>query len=203
MKMTMIRILILTILVSLIATCAEVNASEVEKDSDVSTASYKVTDLLRKVQVEQNWEFEMFMEEPLRYTLRKHEALTGRIVTGERGDYWKTESLRYGMKHYQRELLSINPAVLSVGESTFGRVELINVETREVESSWPITGSLETLTSNGDILRATFTTFISKEGRRIITKIFRRNQYHLPLFERHQFLNLEEKIVEDIIFSKN
>jgi hypothetical protein len=81
----------------------------------------------------------------------------------------------------------------------FGRVEVVDSKEGTLVSAWPVTG---TVTSHGKMSTLTIQTVIPFTGTLVTTRMYSKENYYLPLYERQQFFGADGVLKEDLLFAK-
>ena len=194
----LLRILIT---IFLLLTCSlKIFAQDVVPAPDAAiTVIYKVTDTFQKEITFQELEIVLFSEPSPHYKVKRRDITSKKIISSEIESYWSKVTHAPEQSFYAHQSLTENPSTIEKNGRVFGRVEIKMIEDNTIIAAWPAFGMV---LERGGIYTLTLNVFIPKRGKLVVTELYKKHEYHAPMFRRQQLFDIEGKEVSDILFTK-
>jgi hypothetical protein len=159
---------------------------------------YKVENLITKDTMTQEYEFEIYSKPEPHYKLKIKNVASKEIISTEVQAAWNKITLLPGRQYYTDLGLTENISSIHEDARFFGRIEVKSVYDHRVINAWPVFGTVEKRT---EMFVATLTVHLVDGQKMIITDLYGKNLYHVPVYRRSLFLNKEGQTVSDIQFT--
>jgi hypothetical protein len=161
---------------------------------------YQITDAIKKEKKREEWEATLVEEKDTKYlTINKKDFVTKELTSFSIEDSEQKRTQTIGQNFYLKEFFATHPAALLDEGTVFGRIEILDLEKHTLVNSWPMFG--EVITRDG-ISVLTLRVIIPFMGTILTTRIYRKENYYIPLFERQQFFTKEGALKEDLLYTK-
>lgn len=188
--------LVVTVIAFLLSTVT-LKAEEEPLPTRKATATYKVTDVIKKEITFQEIEITLFSQSSTPYKLIRKGG--GTTISFEIEDGTSKVFHVFGKNHYVKQSLNENPDEAKPNERIFGRLEIISIPDDKIILASPIFGILEEKKS---VRILTLTTFLSQGRKIIVTHTYKKGMYHLPTYSHQVYLDEKGEVLNDILFSK-